>query len=85
MDIEKEIELIKQRNKKVEADKKWEKSWIRIAVIVLMTYSIVLLYSYLLDINSSIFLSAAVPVLGFFLSTLSLNALRKFLQKKDGQ
>ena len=29
MDLEKEIEQIKQRNKKVELDKAWETSWTR--------------------------------------------------------
>jgi len=82
MDIENEIILLKQRNTIVDANKKWERSPIRIILVCLMTYGIVLLYSFLLDIGSNIFLSAAVPVIGFFLSTLSLNFIRKLVSKK---
>ena len=85
MDTEKEIELLKQRNARVDANKKWERSPIRILLVALMTYGIILLYSFLVDTNTSIFLSSAVPVIGFFLSTLSLSFVRKIVQaKKEG-
>ena len=47
MDLEKEIEQIKERNKHVELDKKWETSWTRRICIIILTYLLVLLYSYL--------------------------------------
>src|SRR3989338_6260492 len=39
MDIEKEIELIKERNKKVEVDKAWEVSSMRRLIIMVFTYA----------------------------------------------
>lgn len=81
-DLEHEIELLKQRNAQVDANKKWERNPIRIILIALMTYGIVLLYSFLVDTKTSVFLSSTVPVIGFFVSTLSLNFIRKITQKK---
>jgi hypothetical protein len=81
MDIEKEIEQIKTRNERVEMDKKWERSPIRIALVCLLTYGIVLLYSFLISDNTSIFLTSAVPVIGFVLSGVSLNLIRKLVQR----
>jgi len=79
-DLEKRIDQIEQRNARVEQDKKWERSPVRIICIIILTYSIVLLYSYLAD-TSSIFISSAIPVLGFFLSTLSIGFVRKLCNK----
>ena len=81
IDLEKRIEAVEQRNKRVESDKAWERSWLRIACICILTYGIVLLYSYLAGAKSSIFLSSAVPVIGFFLSTLSVGLVRKLWDK----
>lgn len=76
-DIEQEIENIKARNKKVELDKRWETSWTRRICIMILTYIIVIIYSYLIRNNNNIFLSSLVPVIGFTLSTLSLKYVRK--------
>lgn len=71
MEIEKEIEIIKERNKRVEADKGWEASWTRRIFIALATYLIATLW--LLIINeTSVWLKAAIPTGGYILSTLSL-------------
>ena len=48
-DLEKEIEKIKQRNRKVEIDKAWETSYVRKISIAVLTYMIVVIYSYLKD------------------------------------
>ena len=81
MDLEKEIEKIKRRNKKVELDKAWETSWTRRICIMVLTYIIVLIYSNLIRKNNSIWLSSLVPVIGFTLSTLSLRIIRKIWEK----
>ena len=39
--LEKEIENIKERNKKVELDKSWETSWTRKICIMILTYIVV--------------------------------------------
>ena len=80
-ELEKEIKLIKERNKRVELDKKWETSNTRRICIMILTYVLVLLYSYMIKKVSNIFLSSLVPVIGFFLSTLSLRLIRKIWQQ----
>ena len=75
--IVEEIENIKNRNKRVELDKKWETSWTRKICICILTYLVVVLYSFLIREYDNIFLSSCVPVIGFILSTLSLKVVRK--------
>ena len=78
----KEIEQIKERNHRVELDKAWETSMTRKLCICVLTYLVVVLYSYSIERISNIFLSSIVPVIGFTLSTLSLNFIRKIWEKK---
>ena len=82
MNIEQELENIKKRNKRVELDKSWETSWTRKICIMILTYVIVVIYSYLIKQNDNILLSSLVPVIGFTLSTLSLKYIRKVWEKK---
>ena len=81
MNIEEEIVKIKERNKRVEQDKKWETSGIRKICIMILTYIIVIIYSYVIKKYDNIFLSSLVPVIGFLLSTLSLKFIRKLWEK----
>lgn len=83
-DIEKEIELIKERNKRVEQNKAWETSFIRRISIAILTYIIVVTYSLLIKEVSNVFLTSLVPVIGFLLSTLSINLIRKLWERKKG-
>lgn len=82
MDLEKEINKIKERNQKVELNKAWEVSWTRRLCIIMLTYIVVILYSFAINKISNIFLSSLVPVIGFVLSTLSLNTIRKIWERK---
>lgn len=81
-ELEQEIKNIKERNKKVELDKKWETSWTRKICICILTYIVVIIYSYIVRNYDNIFLSSLVPVIGFTLSTLSLKFVRKFWERK---
>lgn len=83
-DIEKEIELIKERNKRVEQNKAWETSLVRRLSIAILTYIIVVTYSLLIKEVSNVFLTSLVPVIGFLLSTLSINLIRKIWERKKG-
>ena len=76
-ELKKEIEEIKLRNKRVELDKKWETSYTRKICICILTYIVVIIYSSMISKANNIFLSSLVPVIGFFLSTLSLKLIRK--------
>lgn len=82
-ELEKEIEEIQVRNKKVELDKKWETSATRKICIAILTYIVVIIYSSLISKTTNVFLSSLVPVIGFTLSTLSLKAIRKVWEKKN--
>ena len=77
MKLEERVENIEKRNKKVELDKSWETSWTRKICIMILTYIVVIIYSYLVRKHNNIFLSSLVPVIGFTLSTLSLKLIRK--------
>lgn len=80
--IEEEIKEIKERNKRVELDKKWETSLTRKVCIAVLTYIVVVIYSYMINKVSNIWLSSLVPVIGFTLSTLSLKGIRVLWEKK---
>lgn len=82
-DLEKNVEDILERNKRVELDKKWETSNTRKVCIAILTYIVVIIYSFLISKTTNVFLSSLVPVMGFLLSTLSLKAVRKVWEKKN--
>lgn len=82
MNVEEEIKKIQDRNKRVELDKDWETSWTRKICIMILTYIVVIIYSYLIRHYDNIFLSSLVPVIGFTLSTLSLKLVRNMWEKK---
>lgn len=81
MNVELEINKIKERNKRVELDKLWETSWTRRIFIMILTYIVVIIYSFLVKEVDNIFFSSLVPVIGFILSTLSLKIIRKIWEK----
>ena len=81
-ELKKALEEIKKRNKRVELDKKWETSITRKICICILTYIVVLIYSNMVNKSNNLFLSSLVPVIGFFLSTLSLRLVRKIWEKK---
>lgn len=70
--LEKEIKQIKDRNRKVEANKAWETSSTRKVTIALVTYFLIGFYMTYLGIAKP-WLSAFVPTLGYILSTLTLS------------
>lgn len=75
--IEKKVESIFERNRRVESDKAWETSKTRRAIIAATTYAIA---AYLLLIINAPnpFLNALVPTAGFLLSTLTLRFVKKW-------
>jgi hypothetical protein len=71
MDFEKEINLIKERNKKVELDKAWETSRARKILIAVLTYIVIVIFFYFAGLPNP-FVGAIVPTLGFVISTFSI-------------
>ncbi len=82
-ELEKEINEIKERNKRVELDKKWETSITRKVSICILTYIVVILFTIFVNKKGNIFLNSAVPVIGFFLSTLSLDIIKKIWKERN--
>lgn len=74
--LEKELEKIKWRNQKVEADKAWETSCSRKILVAIIIYTIVVIVMYLLKLEN-IFVSAWIPTAWFLLSTLTINIVKK--------
>lgn len=74
--LEREIHTIKERNKRVEADKAWETSNTRRALIALITYILATLVLWLISIEEP-YLGAFIPTLGYILSTLTIQFGKK--------
>jgi hypothetical protein len=85
-DLEKEIDKLKERNKRVEMNKAWETSLIRRIILIIFTYLAIGLYLNAIKIENP-WLNAIVPSIGFLLSTLTLpyfkNLWIKFNHKKE--
>ncbi len=79
-DLEKEIQLIKERNKKVETDKAWEISLTRRLLLALFTYLAISIYMSAISLPNP-WLNGIVPSIAFLLSTLTLPLFRKLWQK----
>jgi hypothetical protein len=77
---EKRLAAIEDRNKKVEADKAWETSWTRRLSIAVLTYAVIATYLHIIH-NNAPFINAAVPAVGFFLSTLVLRRIKTIWQR----
>lgn len=81
--IEERIAVIEARNNKVETDKAWETSWTRRISIMVLTYLVVVAYlQFVVHIDP--WINAIVPVLGFFLSTLTVRIIRKLWVQNRG-
>jgi len=76
-DLEEKIKLIEERNKRVENDKAWETCLLRKVLIILFTYIFAVLYLKIADTTNPWF-GAVVPCAGFYLSTQSVNIVKKW-------
>lgn len=79
--LEKEIILLKERNRRVEADKAWETSFTRKIIITLLTYTVVVVFFYFAELPNPL-VNAIIPAIAFLLSTLTLSFF-KDIWKKD--
>ncbi len=80
--LEKEIDLIRQRNEKVELNKKWETSLTRRFLLILFTYLAIGFYLSAIKILNP-WLNAIVPAVGFMLSTLTLPFFKRIWIEKN--
>jgi putative acetyltransferase len=83
-----DIIALKEHNKKVEADKAWEISWTRRAIVGGTTYIIVAAWLAMLGVNHHL-LHAFVPVLAYILTIVMLPMLKNywidFVYKRSGK
>lgn len=79
--VENELATIRNRNHRVESNKAWETSRVRLFSITGITYVTMVLVFLVLG-SSRPLVDALVPTTGFFLSTLSLSFLRARLEKR---
>ena len=81
-DLERRISAIEQRNVRVEKDKAWETSFLRIVTIGFLTYFVAVLGFWILG-NVHFLLNAFMPTAGFVLSVQSLPMVKRWwLTKK---
>jgi len=79
-DLQKEIELLKERNKRVEANKARETSRIRKLIIIIFTYIVMVIFFYASKLPEPR-LNAIVPSVAFLLSTLGLSLFKNLWLK----
>lgn len=84
MDVEREIEALKERNRRVEAEKAWETSNFRTSSLAAVTYVVAAVVLYSIGV-ANFLLAALVPAAGYLLSTLSLPALKKWWMSKNSR
>jgi len=77
-----EIEEIKKRNQRVEANKAWETSWTRRLIVLALTYIVIVIFFFFAHLPSP-FLNAIVPSLAFVLSTLTVPVFKKWWLNKQ--
>lgn len=83
-EISLQLQKIEERNRRVTNDKAWEGSWTRKLCIMGITYLCAL--SFMKSIGAEpLFLNACVPVLGYFLSTLTLPPLKTWWVNSNAQ
>jgi len=75
-DVLARLDKLELRNKRVEADKAWETSWLRRLIIMVLTYATVVCYlSFVVHIDP--WVNAVVPVAGYFVSTLTVSFVKR--------
>ncbi|OGG31439.1 hypothetical protein A3I51_04675 [Candidatus Gottesmanbacteria bacterium RIFCSPLOWO2_02_FULL_38_8] len=85
-ELEREIILLKERNKRVETDKTWETSWTRRILLAVFTYLAISFYMYAISLPNP-WINAIIPSIAFLLSTLTLPAFKNLWKnhlQKDG-
>ena len=78
--LETEIKGIRQRNKRVEADKAWETSLMRKLLITVLTYAVIVIFFFFAGLPKP-FVNSIVPSLAFVLSTMTVPFFKKIWLK----
>ena len=78
--LETQLKIIEERNKRVEIDKTWETSFTRRGLLMLFTYLAIGFYLRAVNIEKP-WTNAIVPAVAFMLSTLTMPFFRKLWVK----
>jgi hypothetical protein len=74
--LEERVAKLESRNQRVEADKGWEISWTRRIAIMALTYATVVFYlQFVVHIDP--WVNALVPVIAYFISTLTIRFFKQ--------
>jgi hypothetical protein len=76
-DVKKEIAALKERNRRVEAEKAWETSGFRVLCIAVTTYVIASVVLCAIGVKD-FFLNALIPTIGYYLSTQSFPFVKRW-------
>ena len=82
--LKNEVEKIKERNARVEADKAWETSLARKILVAILTYIVIVLFFAVAGLAKPL-INAIVPTLGFLLSTLSVSYFKMLWLKRQSK
>ena len=74
--LKNDVEVIKARNLRVEADKAWETSAFRRILILGTTYVLAAFVMWMIEVPNFL-LSALIPTLGYFFSTVTFSVIKK--------
>jgi hypothetical protein len=81
-ELQLEINEIKKRNQRVEADKDWETSWTRKLLILILTYIVIVVFFFVAKLPNP-FANAVVPSVAFVLSTLTVPLFKNWWLNKS--
>lgn len=76
-----ELDHIKERNQRVEADKAWETSWTRRLLILVLTYLVIVIFFIMAELPNP-FVNAIVPAVAFLLSTMTVPLFKTWWLKR---
>lgn len=76
-----ELDHIKERNQRVEADKAWETSWTRRLLILVLTYFVIVIFFIVVELPNP-FVNAIVPAVAFLLSTMTVPLFKTWWLKR---
>ena len=74
-ELEERVQIIEERNARVALDKAWEVSWVRRGLIAFLIYIFAFILLNILQ-HEGAWKHAAIPVMGYIVSTLSLPPLK---------
>ncbi len=80
LELEQEVNKIKDRNRRVETEKSWETSWTRKIMVVVFTYAVMAVIFVFLGTPDPLE-NAVVPSIAFILSNLSGPFVKRFWLK----